>query len=98
MAVKFGIANNAIIRNRQQNRTSVYPVKGCGVWEFETKGDCVSAERECKQTLECGILTKEEMPDGWSETVDVKDLEKIISIYEKHGGVRIEDVSNNLET
>lgn len=89
IAVKFGIANRSEIRIRNQNSCCIYDVENFGVWEFETKKSCLAAERECKQTLECGVLTKEEMPDGYTETTWVYNLEKIITIYEKHGGKRI---------
>ena len=89
IAVKFGIANKSEIRIRNQNSRCIYEVENFGVWEFETKKSCLSAERECKQTLECGILTREEMPDGFTETTWAFNLEKIIAIYEKHGGKRI---------
>ena len=31
------------------------------------------------------------MPDGWTETTYPYNIDKIIEIYEKHGGVRIWD-------
>lgn len=96
--VKFGVAVKAERRAIEQNRRCIYNVENFGVWGFETKKACLAAERECKQTLECGVLTKEEMSDGYTETTWVYNLEKIIAIYEKHGGVRVEDVPNNLET
>lgn len=98
IALKFGITNNHTRRIKSQAESSIYNLNSHGVWYFDTKRDCRAAERECKQTLDCGVLTKEEMPDGYTETTWVYNLEKIVSIYEKHGGVRIEDVSNNLET
>ena len=89
ICVKFGIANNTSNRIEKQKRTCVYGLENFGVWEFETKKSCLAAERECKHTLECGVLTKEEMPDGYTETTWLYNLDKIISIYEKHGGKRI---------
>ena len=89
VAVKLGIANKSEVRLLNQNSCCIYEVENFGVWEFETKKSCLAAERECKQTLECGILTREEMPDGYTETTWLYNLDKIISIYEKHGGKRI---------
>ena len=91
LCVKFGIANNTPNRVEKQKRTCVYDLENFGVWEFETRKACLAAERECKQTLECGVLTKEDMPDGYTETTWAYNLEKIIAIYEKHGGVRVDD-------
>ena len=85
----MGIANKSEVRLLNQNSCCIYEVENFGVWEFETKKSCLAAERECKQTLECGVLTKEEMPDGFTESTWAFNLDKIISIYEKHGGKRI---------
>jgi len=87
--LKFGIANSTERRVAQLDRACIYNVQNLGVWEFESSGPCKAAERECKQTLECGVLTKEEMPDGYTESTWLYNLYKIISIYEKHGGKRI---------
>lgn len=89
IAIKFGIANNSERRRGQQNSRCIYEVIQHSIYEFPDKKSCLSAERECKQTLECGVLTKEEMPDGYTETTWLYNLDKIISIYEKHGGKRI---------
>ena len=89
VAIKFGITNNPKMRVRQQSYKCLYTVEQGFLFKFNNSPNCLAAERECKQTLKCGVLTKEEMPDGWTETVSVEDLDKIISIYEKHGGKRI---------
>lgn len=89
VAVKFGIANDAKKRLRQQNRTNVFRSRQIFVWEFSSVTHCKAAERECKQTLKTGVISSREMKDGWTETVSVLDLEKVIAIYEKHGGKRI---------
>lgn len=87
VGIKFGIANNSSTRIQSQNRHSIYEVRQYQVYKFPTVESCRSAERECKQTLVCSILTKEEMPDGYTETTDVLNLVKIKRIYEKYGGV-----------
>ena len=89
--IKFGVARVHRDRIKVQQKLCIYPIESFGAWAFPTKTLCLAAETECKQTLECGVLTKEEMPDGYTETTWVYNLEKIISIYEKHGGVRIEE-------
>lgn len=48
------------------------------------------AERECKEQLECGVVLKRDMPDGWTETTYVYNLEKIVEIYERNGGVKVD--------
>lgn len=89
IALKFGIANIASNRLWKQNQHSLYNITSLFVYNFPDKISCVSAEKECKKELTCGILTKQEMSDGYTETTYLYNLNKIISIYEKHGGVRI---------
>ena len=89
--LKFGITKEkgAVRRLTSQNKKSVFTLENVGIWAFENYKICKAAELKCKQTLECGVISKEFMADGWTETVSVEDLDKIISIYEKHGGKRI---------
>lgn len=87
IAIKFGIANVASTRVKQQNRTSIYTIENHIVYEFPTKQECLKAELECKQELQCGVVSKEEMEDGWTETTYLSNLNKIIEIYKKHNGV-----------
>lgn len=90
VAIKFGIASKAYRRVLQQNNRSMYEVKNHSIYEFPDRSSCVAAERECKQILKCGVLTKEEMPDGYTETTDILNLEIIKKIYEGYGGVRLD--------
>lgn len=39
--------------------------------------------------LDCKLLTKEELWDGYTETTTVLNVNKITDIYEKHGGVLV---------
>lgn len=89
VAIKFGIAKDYKSRIPRQNKRSIYDVTNLKAWEFPTKESCVLAELECKQSLICGIVPREEMPDGFSETTHVYNLDKISEIFEKHGGVTI---------
>ncbi|QDP50230.1 MAG: putative endonuclease [Prokaryotic dsDNA virus sp.] len=90
VALKLGITGNYKKRLRDLNRRSVYEVSSGFLYTFPSPTLCRNAEKECLTNLSCGVLTKEEMPDGYTETTWVYNLEKIISIYEKYGGVRIE--------
>lgn len=86
-AVKFGISSNPENRVRQQNSSSNYEIVKFLVYEFSGTSSCRAAERECKKELECGIVPREDMPDGYTETTYVRNINDIISIYEKHGGI-----------
>lgn len=87
VAIKFGIAKDSIVRTNKQNKNSVYRVENFGIWEFENVYSCKEAERICKMSLECGVITKQEMLDGYSETTYVYNLDKIVNIYEQSGGI-----------
>lgn len=87
VALKFGVANNSRRRVKEQNVSSIYNIKTLAVYLFPSTDVCKRAERECKMELECGILSREEMPDGWTETTWVYNLDKIIEIYENNGGI-----------
>jgi hypothetical protein len=91
IAIKFGIANNSTARARQQNTWSLYEVQQHLVYQFPSVESCKTAERGCKRELECGILSKQEMPDGYTETTWAYNLEKIIEIYKRNGGIRKEN-------
>lgn len=89
VALKFGIATIAKRRTYEQNLRSGFSVTSLKVYEFPNKELCVKAETECKRTLVSGILTSAEMPDGWSETTFVYNLDKIKEIYINNGAVEI---------
>lgn len=87
VAIKFGIANNSKQRAKQQNYTSVYEVKQYQVYKFPDVASCKKAERECKKELECGVVLKRDMPDGYSETTWAYNILKVKAIYERNGGI-----------
>lgn len=89
VAVKFGVANNFHRRLKEQRVYASFKLENFGVWEFKSKLECFSAERKCKDELLCAILSKQELPDGWSETTSPSNIDKIINIYESFGGTRI---------
>lgn len=88
IAIKFGIANNSRQRIKNQNRLSIYTIYQHSIYAFPDVISCKKAEQQCLQELECGILSKEEMSDGWTETTWVYNLEKIIEIYERNGAIK----------
>ena len=92
VAVKFGIANNSKRRMKAQNSGSVYEVIQYVVYSFPNVSSCKKAEKDCKQELECGVVLKRDMKDGWTETTWLYNLDKIIEIYERNGGIEIESV------
>lgn len=95
IALKFGIAKNSKQRIKDQNRASSFNVEQYNVWTFPDVKACKAAEKFIKQNLKCKVLTKQEMPDGYTETTSVENLREIIKIYEDFGGVR--KIINNKE-
>ena len=88
VSIKFGVAVDSKERTKKQNRASTYDVQQYSVYAFTSVQSCRKAERECKQQLECGVVLKRDMPDGYTETTWAYNLEKIIEIYERNGGIR----------
>lgn len=87
VCLKFGIARDATTRRKTQNRKNVFNVLPLKVYNFPTASQCKAAERECLDKLECGTVSKRDMPDGYTETTYLRNLDAIIAIYKKHGGV-----------
>lgn len=94
IALKFGISINSKQRIKQQSLKSIYNLKQHSVYSFPSVESCKAAERGCKETLECGVVLKRDMPDGYTETTWLYNLEKVKAIYEKYGGVKNEELSN----
>lgn len=92
IGIKFGIANNSMSRVKKQNRSSRFDITIHSIFIFQDRGSCLNAENECKKSLECGVIAKSDMPDGYTETTWVYNLDKVIEIYERNGGIRIENI------
>lgn len=90
MAIKFGVATNSDLRIREQNYNNKVKMERIGLYRFETTKLCKAAEKACKDTLQCCVVSKSDMPDGWTETVALTDYDKVVSIYERFGGVRVD--------
>lgn len=88
LAIKFGVTNRAGGRNKEQNRGCVYDVVLKEVWEFPSTEKCRRAEKACYNLLDRGILLKDEMPDGYTETTYPRNLDTIRYLYKKYGGIR----------
>lgn len=88
LAIKYGIATNPEDRLKKQAWKAIYPISNFGVWEFSDYQSCRNAETYCKRIFP-QTLSREEMPDGFSETTFPYNIDKIIRIYEEHGGVQI---------
>lgn len=90
IAIKFGIAVISDRRLKEQDFKSVYDIRKHSVFTFPDTLSCRAAEAECKRMLECGIVSKTDMSDGYSETTYVTNIDSIIEIYLKYGGKQID--------
>lgn len=88
IALKFGVSFNSKSRVKLQNYHSVYEVENKFIFDFPSTLFTRNAERECKRQLICGIISKEYMIDGYTETTYISNIEDIIKIYKDNGGIQ----------
>lgn len=86
--VKFGITRDVSMRHKQLEQNNKREIKLLYAYEFE-KENAAKAEVTCRMNFRGRRLTKKELPDGYTETTSIQNLDKIIEIYERFGGVRI---------
>ena len=93
LGIKFGITSNPNISMRlsSQNKKSVYDITNYAMWQYDNSQLCKTAERVCMTELDCGVFSKQEVSDGYTETTTIFNLPKVIKIFEDHGGVRLGD-------
>lgn len=90
VALKVGIARDSSARLRRQNSMNLFQMAQIAVYKFPTVENCKAAERACLSELTCGVLSARELQDGYTETVALTDYDKVVSIYERFGGVRVD--------
>lgn len=93
VALKVGIARDSSARLRRQNSMNLFQMAQIAVYKFPTVENCKAAERACLSELTCGVLSARELQDGWTETVALTDYDKVVSIYERFGGVRVDTLT-----
>lgn len=96
VALKLGIARDSDIRLKAQNSMNKLSMERMVLYRFPTIEQCKSAEKCCKRTLKRRIVAKQDMPDGWTETVALTDYDKVVSIYERFGGVRVDTLTEEI--
>lgn len=90
--LKFGISSNLKkrLRNLKRSVGSAKFEKLLRVFEYKDKNSCWKSETECLQNLECGIVGKDVLSSGYTETTSIENLNKIIEIFTNNGGVEVE--------
>lgn len=74
LAVKFGIANNYKVRVQSIRCRTSLEVVLYSVWEFSDINSCKVSETYIKHNFNNTVLTKEQLPSGFTETVLPCDL------------------------
>ena len=90
IGLKFGISRLSSLRLHQLNENcKKYDMVQYKNFNFETKDQCRAAETQCKRELDCGTLPKESFGGGWTETTSVENIDSIIDIVTRFGGVEV---------
>lgn len=90
IAYKYGIANDYKKRESKQNRVSVYGVSVLKVFEYETSDECRYTEYLISKEVDKNLLTKQEYPDGFTETTGTENLDIILKIHQERNGIELE--------
>jgi hypothetical protein len=90
IALKYGITsveNNR--RLKEQNKKSPLDLYEVATWKFQEVSACRRAEQLCKIKFN-NYLTKDLLPDGYTETACILEFMNIVEIFESNGGVKLE--------
>lgn len=83
--LKVGITNkNPEVRRRRQESLGKYSISILGTWFSEDGSKILSTETSIKRRVPCGVVPKEDYPDGFTETCDVCHLGTILQIIDEH--------------
>lgn len=91
VCLKFGITKNVGSRLSELRSGTKFTVVNLLVWKFAKHEHCKNAESEIKREIKGCSMTKTYMSDGFTETCHISDLNRLIEIFEKHGGKRLND-------
>lgn len=90
VALKFGISVNPTIRVKGINNKTKLHVVLDKVFQFKQPMLAKRAEESCKTLLKPIKLTKEDLPDGWSETTCLENYDRIVEIFKTFGGYEVD--------
>lgn len=80
---KIGITGDLVRRITEQQRHSSYKHKIIYSQYFEDGKLPLELETEIKRTIQCGIISSEDLGDGFSETINHDDIHVVYQIVEK---------------
>ena len=84
MYIKFGITNKTAQERLDQivstSKMDYYLIDDF----FSGNGWLIKdVEKEIKKSFECKVCPKELLPDGWTETVAIRELDKLLSFLKQ---------------
>lgn len=82
--IKFGITHNINRRIKDLSFGTEYELELLHIFDFLDGNIPFAIEREIKSTLTCGVIDKENMYFGYTETTNLDNLPKILEIVQKH--------------
>lgn len=88
LCLKYGIAKNVNNRISSQNNKNPLKMKTIVKFIFDDYSSCRRCESEIKRVLS-PVLTKDDLPDGWTETSEFSNMDYIINQVKKFGGIRV---------
>lgn len=90
-ALKFGVTSNPDLRLKRLKMLNKVSIENLKIWHFEDPKKPIEAESFIKKSIATGVVSKHDMPDGYSETCSINNLGFIISTFESFGGVIVND-------
>lgn len=85
VCIKAGRAVNYKTRLSRQQTTSNFQIELFALWETPSYEICKEAESVVIASIQGKYLPKEDYPDGYTETKDIKYLEDIMKIFSSYG-------------
>lgn len=84
--LKFGITNTStewrISKQRTREAGITFQPNILHIFKFDSGEECADLELKISQTFETGVVSKEDFPDGFSETVKTSDYPLLLNFIE----------------
>ncbi len=90
LGAKFGIANNPEERLKGLKRKTKLIIDLIHTWEFDKIQDCKDSERFISQNFDTGFFSREDLPDGWTETISPLDIIPVFHYLESLNNTRLD--------
>lgn len=88
IAIKYGITCNYSRRLIEQSNKTIFEMRPDKLFLYDDVGSCKRAEKEIK-SITSSILTKDQMPDGYTESISIAHYDLVLRIYKKYGGKEV---------